>query len=176
MTAYAALIRGIGPGDPRKSNDSLRAVLEELGFTGVRPVISSGNVVFESDEADPEALGDRIEAAWPELRGFSATTIVRSKAQLEHLVERLPFGDLPHGPQSYQLVTFFKQPVAEAATPPPELSAVRTLGLVDGALCSVNDTTLAGTPDVMKWVEKTYGKALTSRTPLTLRRILGKMP
>lgn len=174
MTTYVALIRGIGPGDPRKSNESLRGVLEELGFTGVRSVISSGNVVFESDAEDADELGMRIEAAWPELRGFEATTIVRSREQLEHVVAGLPFGDLPHGRESYQLVTFFKQPAKRAEEPPAEM-ALRVLGVVDGALCTVSDTTVTGTPDGMKWIASAYGKEWTSRTPLTLERILKKM-
>lgn len=175
MGTYVALIRGIGPGDPRKSNESLRGVLEELGYADVRSVISSGNVIFSApDGSDPGELGDRIEAAWPELRGFSATTIVRSQDQLAGLVERLPFGDLPHGKESYQLVTFFKRPVTETATPPDEM-ALQVLGVVDGALCTVSDTTVTGTPDAMGWIAKTYSKESTSRTPLTLARILKKM-
>ncbi|HVX54694.1 DUF1697 domain-containing protein [Nocardioides sp.] len=174
MTTYVALIRGIGPGDPRKSNESLRGVLESLGYDAVRSVISSGNVVFESDPDDPDAIGDRIEAAWPELRGFTATTIVRSREQLESLISHLPFGDLPHGRESYQLVTFFKHPVATHADPPADM-ALKVLGLVDGALCTVSDTTVTGTPDAMGWIQRTYTKELTSRTPLTLERILKKM-
>lgn len=174
MTSYVALIRGIGPGDPRKSNESLRGVLEELGYRDVRSVISSGNVVFTSDDTDGDAIGDRIEAAWPERRGFTATTIVRSRSQLEALVDRLPFGDLPHNQSSYQLVTFFKRPVAEAVAPPAEY-AVISFGLVDGALCTVSDPSRTKTPDAMRWMERTYSKELTSRTPLTLGRILKKM-
>ncbi len=179
MGTFVALIRGIGPGDPRKSNESLRGVLEELGYGDVRSVISSGNVVFTSgdpdvDAEDTDALGDRIEAAWPELRGFKATTIVRSRSQLAALVEKLPYGDLPHGKESYQLVSFFKHP-AERTEEPPEGMAIKVLGVVDGALCTVSDTTVTGTPDAMQWLERTYSKELTTRTPLTLARILKKM-
>lgn len=173
MTSYVALIRGIGPGDPRKSNESLRGVLTDLGYADVQSVISSGNVVFTSDETDSDAIGDRIEAAWPMMRGFTATTIVRSRTQLAGLVERLPFSG-PHDREHYQLVTFFKRTVTEAVDPPADF-AVTSLGLVDGALCSVSDPSRTRTPDAMKWMEKTYGKELTSRTPLTLERILKKM-
>lgn len=175
MTTYVALIRGIGPGDPRKSNESLRGVLEELGFTDVKSVISSGNVVFSApDGSDADELGKRIEAAWPELRGFKATTIVRSREQLERVVAAFPFGDLPHGKESYQLVTFFKRPVAASAEPLDGMG-LRVLGTAEGALCTVSDTTVTGTPDAMKWIEGQYGKEWTSRTPLTLARILKKM-
>ena len=36
-------------------------------------------------------------------------------------------------------------------------------------------TTVTGTPDAMGWLQRTYTKELTSRTPLTLERILKKM-
>lgn len=173
-TAYVALLRGIGPGDPRKSNESLRGVLTELGFTGVRSVISSGNVIFQSDETDSDALGDRIEAAWPELRGFDAMTVVRSADQITHLLAQRPFGDVAHGKSSYQLVTFFKEPLAELPTP-PEQPGVELIGIVDGALCTVHDTTLTGGPEIMIWLDKAYRKRTTSRTSLTLERILKKM-
>jgi len=174
VTSYAALIRGIGPGDPRKSNASLVGVLGELGLHDVKPVISSGNVIFTSDSSDSDGLADRIEAAWPELRGFQATTIVRSKEQIQRLLDQAPFGEVEHGKSSYQLVTFFKRPTNRAETPPPELG-LEVVSLVDGALCTVSDTTKSGTPDAMSWLEKTYGKEITSRTPLTLQRILTKM-
>ena len=175
MTTFVALIRGIGPGDPRKSNASLRGVLEELGYADVRSVISSGNVVFTSPASDADALGDRIEAAWPELRGFTAPTIVRSREQIEGLLERSLFGDQPHGKESYQLVTFFKTPLL-APPAPPEGLALDVLGLVDGALFTVHRPAETGGPDVMAWLDKTFKKTTTSRTPLTLQRILKKMP
>ena len=175
MGTYVALIRGIGPGDPRKSNESLRGVLEELGFSDVASVISSGNVVFSApDDADEDELGDRIEAAWPELRGFTAMTVVRSAAQLAHLLDQRPFGDVEHGKASYELVTFFKQPL-DAPPQPPEVPGVRVVGVVDGALCTIHDTGLTGGPEVMKWIDQTYRKRTTSRTPPTLARILKKM-
>ncbi|BBH16291.1 hypothetical protein Back2_05780 [Nocardioides baekrokdamisoli] len=172
MTWFVALIRGIGPGDPRKSNESLRGVLEELGYGDVRSVISSGNVVFTSDETDADAIGDRLEAAWPELRGFTATTIVRSREQLAALVERLPFTE-PHDRENYQLVTFFKR--SQDRQDPPAGMAMRAVGMVDGALCTTSNPSDLKTPEAMRWLEKTYSKELTSRTPLTLARILKKM-
>ncbi|MFT4263095.1 MAG: DUF1697 domain-containing protein [Nocardioides sp.] len=175
MTSYVALIRGIGPGDPRKSNESLRGVLEGLGLDRVRSVLASGNVVFESGSRSPAKLADRIEAAWPEELGFSALTVVRSRAQIAALLDAEPFGDAAHGKASYQLVTFFRTALRSAPTPPEGLAGVEVVGIVDGALCTIHDTTLTGGPEVMKWIDQTYEKQTTSRTPLTLRKILAKM-
>jgi uncharacterized protein (DUF1697 family) len=174
MPTFVSLIRGIGPGDPKKSNESLRGVHEELGFTEVRSVISSGNVVFVSEETDSDALGDRIEAAWPELRGFTAMTVVRSAEQISHFLEQKPFGEVKHDKATYQLVTFFKTPLTTLPDL-PDRPGVALLGIVDGALCTQLDTTLTRGTDLMVWLDKTYKKQTTSRTPLTLERILKKM-
>ncbi|WP_300681758.1 DUF1697 domain-containing protein [Nocardioides sp.] len=174
MTTYVSLIRGIGPGDPKKSNESLRGVHTDLGFGDVRSVISSGNVIFSSDQTDPDALGEQITAAWPEQRGFSALTIVRSAEQIAHLLEQRPFGDVEHSKATYQLVTFFATPLREVP-PIPQSPAVTVVGIVDGALCTQHDTTTTKGPDVMVWLDRTYRKQTTSRTPLTLQRILTRM-
>src|SRR5687768_15284545 len=103
MTKYAALIRGIGPGDPRKTNEKLRGVLESLGFSGVESVISSGNIIFESDESDVHKLEEMIEEAWPKQLGFQATTIVRSEQQLQKIIDADPFKGAAHSESSYLL-------------------------------------------------------------------------
>ena len=177
MPSYVALVRGIGPGDPRKSNESLRGVLTELGFGNVRSVISSGNVLFEDDSTDTEELGDRIEAAWPQLRGFTATTVVRSRDQLVEVLAGSPFAAQPHGPSTYQLVTFFKHPVELGVELPhrPENGSFTVDGYRQGALFSLTDTTVASSLDVMGWIERTFGKENTSRTPRTVQRIIDRL-
>ena len=42
-------------------------------------------------------------------------------------------------------------------------------------LYSVMDTASSGTPDLMAWLESRFGKDLTSRTWLTVSRILARM-
>ncbi|MGH9856219.1 MAG: DUF1697 domain-containing protein, partial [Acidobacteriota bacterium] len=110
MTKYAALIRGIGPGDPNMANDKLRGVLEALGFSGVKSVISSGNIIFESEITDVGKLESIIEAAWPKHLGFERSTIVKSQEQFQKLLDSDPFNGAPHGESSYLLITFFKKP------------------------------------------------------------------
>lgn len=177
MTQYVALVRGIGPGDPRKTNDKLRGVLESLGFVNVRSVISSGNIVFESEEADTNKLADDIEAAWPQLLGFEASTIVKSQQQLQKILDADPFDGTPHSRGSYLLVTFFRQPTTIPFDLPyqPEGKPYKLVGSAGNALFTITDNTIVKTPDLMGWLEKQFGKNITSRTPLTIGRILKKM-
>jgi uncharacterized protein (DUF1697 family) len=170
MSKYVALLRGIAPMNPNMRNEKLRAVLEELGFTKVKTVISSGNVLFESRTADPAKLEVKIEAAWPEKLGFTSTTIVRSLDELKELAAAAPFAGYEHGPKTSLNVTFLKHMPAHpvtlegqgftiAATPPREI-------------CSIIDTTTSKTPDFMAKAEKAFGKQITTRTWKTVERII----
>jgi uncharacterized protein (DUF1697 family) len=174
---YVALLRGIGPGNPNMRNDKLRGVLEDLGFADVQTVISSGNVTFESSSKDIKAMQDKIEKAWPEKLGFNSTTIIRSQQQLEKLVQLDPFAGLEHGPKSYLLVTFFKYPAKIDYKLPyqPLGKPYKLTGIHDNALFTVTDNSQMPTTDLMGWLEKQFGKEITSRTWLTIRRILKKM-
>ena len=181
MTSYVALLRGIGPRNPNMRNDRFRDVVQRLGFGNVRTVLGTGNVLFDSDETDIRALEDVIEPAWPDQLGFKSTTIVRSRAQLASLVKKDPFGGVEHGRSSYQLVTFVKHPPARLKVKVPYEDRERGLRVVEihrpsGAVLTITDTTAATkTPDVMTWLEKQLGKENTSRTSLTVSRILKKM-
>ncbi len=47
--------------------------------------------------------------------------------------------------------------------------------MYDGAICSVTDLADSGTPDLMVWLEKKFGKEITTRTWKTVKRILKAM-
>ncbi len=174
---YVAFLRGIGPANPAMRNENLRRVAEELGHRNVQTVIASGNLLFESDRDDPAALEAELEAAWPEKLGFRSTTIVRSREQIERLVAADPYEGREHGRTSYLLATFFKHPPETELELPMEPlgEAFRVVAMVDDTLFSVTDTTVTGTLDVMGWLERQFGKEISSRTWKTLERILAKM-
>lgn len=177
MTRYVALLRGIGPGDPRMRNENLRAVCADLGFANVATVISSGNIVFDVAGGEPAEIEARLESAWPERLGFQSTTILRSQAELKALADLRPFGELKHGKDTYLLATFAKGRLPIEFDPPhrPADEAFEVVRATDHELFTVSDTTAAKTPDVMGWLEKQFGTEITSRTWLTVHRVLRKM-
>lgn len=69
---YVALLRGIGPSNPNMHGSKLAGVLESLGFRNAQPLLSGGNVVFESNIVDIPKLEATIHAAWPKQLGFPA--------------------------------------------------------------------------------------------------------
>lgn len=175
---YVALLRGIGPANPNMRNEKLRGVLEKLGFDGVASVISSGNLLFDADDgADPAELEDRIQKAWPKRLGFESTTIVRSRTELERLIQDNPFGDLEDAATSRLNVTFLKrEPEVDLELPHRDpKGGYEVVAITDRAICTAIDTTGHNTPEAMRWLEKTFGKEITMRTWKTVHRIAKRM-
>lgn len=152
---YVALLRGIMPTNPNMKGEKLREVFERLGFTNVRTVIASGNVVFDSLSKNPAALEKKIEAALLKQLGFSSATMIRSQKEIEALVARNPFKGIKDEKPNYLIVTFFKDRQKE--------------------LCTVLNLNQNGTPEFMTNIKKKHGKALTTRTWKTIHRITATM-
>ena len=173
---YVALLRGIGPLNPNMRNEKLRGVFEKLGYHDVQTVISTGNVLFETDSRDTKALEAAIEKALPAQLGFTSTTIIRSLEQIQDLVDKDPFKGFEDTQTSRLNVTFLKGASGTKLTFPyaPADKTYHFLGLYDGALCSVIDLDSAKTPDLMGWLDKQFGKENTTRTWKTVGRILKK--
>ena len=159
----------------RKEN--LRQVARELGYEEVSTVISSGNIVFASESTDPAGIEASFEAAWPERLGFESTTIVRSRAELAALVDLRPFGELVHKPETYLLATFSKEELSVPLELPqrPDGFEHDVVAATEREIFTVTDTTTEKTPNVMGWLEKLFGKSISSRTWQTVRRILERM-
>ena len=177
MQKYVALLRGIMPSNPNMSNENLRRLFGDLGFQNVRTVISSGNVLFETNTKSNTALEARIENALPERLGFKSTTIIRSADQLQALIESNPFKNIVDAPQSRLNVTFLKNlPTAKLTYPfVSESKTFKLTAIYDRAICSIMDTTTGRTPDLMLWLEKQFGKEITTRTWRTVHRIIQKL-
>lgn len=174
---YAALLRGIGPGNPNMQNVKLRSVFEGLGFKKVQSVISSGNIIFETGRTDVKAMEAELEAACESQLNFTSTTIIRSSPQLRKLLNLQPFAGLTHSPSSYLLVTFGKQPfeVPFALPYQPPRKTYTLLGATRSELFTVTDNTAVKTTDLMTWLEKQFGKQITSRTWKTMERVVARM-
>ncbi|MFC5469322.1 DUF1697 domain-containing protein [Cohnella suwonensis] len=93
MTIYIALLRGINVGGHNKIKMSeLKAMCEALGLAQVQTYIQSGNVLFASDE-QPAQLRARIENAIQSTFGFRISVILRTQAEFESILARLPFSE-----------------------------------------------------------------------------------
>jgi len=107
MTRYIALLRGINVGGITITMSALADTVRTLGHTGVRTVLASGNVVFDSDQADAAVLKAGLERALSDTFGYEAWVVLLTSADLEQAVDAYPFDDRD-GWHSY--VLFGSQP------------------------------------------------------------------
>ena len=108
MTKYAAFLRGVNVGGVNLKMAEVARALTDAGFTDVRTILASGNVVLESP-AGAAAVRKKAEAALREKFGYDAWVLVYDLETVRAVVDDYPFEPEVDGYQSY--VTF----VADAA-------------------------------------------------------------
>jgi uncharacterized protein (DUF1697 family) len=175
---YVALLRGIGPSNPNMRNEKLRELFQKLGYRNVQTVISTGNVLFESPSRAVKALEATIEEGIQRHLGFTSTTIIRSHHQVRRLVgaDNL-FGGFEDTPTTRLNVTFLKEKQSSDLHFPysAEEKGYTVVGMHGREVLSVVDLTGATTSDLMAWLEKQFGKAITTRTWKTVGKILTRL-
>lgn len=117
MQKVVSFLRGINvSGKKLIAMEDLRALYGDLGFTNVESYIQSGNVVFESEEADSQAIAQMISDKITEAYNFTVPVIVRTAEEIRDVIEDNPFLREMYIEEDRLHVTF----LAEA--PKPELA------------------------------------------------------
>ncbi|MCI0351600.1 MAG: DUF1697 domain-containing protein [Acidobacteriales bacterium] len=94
MSIQVALLRGINVGGHKMvAMSDLRDLCEALGFSEVKSLLQSGNLVFQSDRRAGAALERLLEVETAKRLGVSADYIVRSATEWKAIVARNPFPD-----------------------------------------------------------------------------------
>lgn len=103
MTKYAAFLRGVNVGGVTLKMAEVADALTDAGFTGVRTILASGNVLLESS-ARAAAVRKKAEATLREKFGYEAWVLVYDIETVRAVVDGYPFEREVEGHQSY--VTF----------------------------------------------------------------------
>ena len=112
-TKYIAFLRGINIGSHNVKMEQLRALFCELGLTGVRSYIQSGNVFFETAEANRARLTRKIEEHLFAALGYEVPTFLRTVAEVEHALQLDPFKQMEMTTDTRLLITFITQPLPD---------------------------------------------------------------
>lgn len=151
----------------------LVAAFEAAGFTDVRTVASSGNVVFDARPASAAALQTKVEAAIRKHLGRSFLTFIRPLETLKKLLASDPYRGFQLKPGSKRVVTFLREPPREEPDLPVELHGARVLVRKGTEVFTVYVATPHG-PVFMTLIERTLGKDVTTRTWDALTKIATK--
>jgi uncharacterized protein (DUF1697 family) len=169
MDSYAAFLRGVSPMNAKMPE--LKKCFEAAGFTDVKTVLSSGNVVFDARASSESSLQGKAEAAMKKGLGTGFLTIVRSLDALRALLDSDPYGGFRLPPGAKRIVTFLrKRPEGKVALP-IERDGARILRL-DGAEAFGAYVPGPRGPVFMTLIEKTFGRDVTTRTWETVRKVV----
>ena len=106
MGTYLALLRGVNVGGNKLPMAGLRELFADLGHTGVRTHLQTGNVVFRTDgaegaggadgedggDADREGLAASLATAIGDRLGATTTVLLRTRDELAAALAADPFG------------------------------------------------------------------------------------
>jgi uncharacterized protein (DUF1697 family) len=90
MTRYAAFLRGVNLGKRTVKSAELRAAFEGMGFSDVKTLLASGNVLFDAKAG--KGLREKIEAGLKEEFGFDVPIVLRTMDELRAMAKANPFG------------------------------------------------------------------------------------
>jgi uncharacterized protein (DUF1697 family) len=114
MSKYVAFLRAVNVGGRNLVPMSeLCDLFGSLGFTGVRSLLQSGNVIFDTDRRADPAIEGMLEAQTTKRFGVTVDYIVRSAQELEKAIASNPFPAEAKEDPAHLLVLFLKD-VAEA--------------------------------------------------------------
>ncbi len=86
----------------------LRALMEAIGFSSVRTLLASGNVVFASSGGNPAKHARAIHTALSEESGLNVPVIVKSAAEFAAIVKEHPIR-VPEENASKLLIAFVQK-------------------------------------------------------------------
>lgn len=113
MNTYIALLRGINVGGNNKlPMRDLVVLLESLGLQKVKTYIQSGNIVFQSEQADPAQLSQAITGAIRRSHGFAPYTLILDSQALLAAMAANPFPEGEAEPKSLHLFFMDRSPQA----------------------------------------------------------------
>ena len=173
---YIALLRGINVGGHTVKMERLRALLTDLGLANVRTYIQSGNVFFESDRTDSDALAQEIATHLAAQLGYAVPTMLRSVEEVEQHLARNPFAQIGSTPDNRFCIVFTDTPIpADLALPAVSPKGDMEIVGMDGRDAFVVWHLIGGRPPASSaetWLARTLGGRTTTRFFHTTAKIL----
>lgn len=170
MPRYVAFLRGVMPTNVKMP--ALKHCFESAGFTDVKTVLGSGNVVFSANGGSESAIESRIETAMEAELGRVFHAIVRNSVALRELIKADPYERFSVPVNAKQVVTFVRKPPEHKPLLPLVSEGVHLLAVQGREIFSAYLPNPKG-PVFMEIIEKNFGKDVTTRTWDTVRKCAG---
>lgn len=140
------------------------------GFTDVKTVLATGNVVFTARAATEASLAKKCEAAMTKELGKAFLTIIRSVDALRALLATDPFAEFRLAADAKRVVTFLRDKPTKKLELPLELDGAKILCVRGNEIFHAYVPSPRGAV-FMRLIEKTFGQDVTTRTWDTVKKI-----
>ncbi len=109
LPTHIAFLRGINVSGQKiiKMNE-LAGIFEDAGFTQVRTVLASGNVVFVAAQKSEAAVAKKLTRALRDALGYEVQVMLRSMEEIAAMYKADPFKKVKAS-QATRYVTFFAE-------------------------------------------------------------------
>lgn len=183
---YVAFLRGINVGGHHKlPMENLKQIFESLGYTNIKTILNSGNVIFDAPIQDLEEIETTIEKTLESNAGFPVPTCVREAAFIIRFRELTSaaaksdsFKNRSITKDTRFYISFLKDDsVAEIQLPwTSDDNSYQIIVEREKTILSILDLSLSQTTKAMGILEVMYGKKITTRNWNTIERIIKKIP
>jgi len=173
MTIWVALFRGINVGGKNQlPMKDLSAALEEIGCTGIKTYIQSGNVVFSKSGSKAPQLARLVGKTVFKKHGLEPKVMLLTVKELEKAVKLNPFPAAESDPKSLHFFFLAEKPIS-----PDEdsLNEIKT----ESESCSLKGSTFylhapdgVGHSRLAARAEKLLGVSATARNWRTVSALL----
>lgn len=172
MTRYAGFLRGVNVGGVNLKMAEVAKAFEDAGFTNVKTILASGNVLLDS-RSGVAAVRKKAEKALRDAFGYDAWVLAYDLKTVQEISEKFPFEREVDGYHSY--VTFvtdsdvLDELAALGEDAGPDEKIARGEGVIYWQVPSKGtlDTTIGKTMG-----KKRYKSSTTTRNLRTVEKVL----
>ena len=172
MTRYAAFLRGVNVGGVNLKMAEVAKVLEDAGFTNVRTILATGNVLLDS-RSGVDAVRKKAEKALRDGFGYDAWVLAYDLDTVRAISTRFPFEREVDGHHSYVTFVTDKDVLDELAELGKDAGAHEKIKRGKGVVYwqvpnkGTLDTTIGKTMG-----QKRYKSSTTTRNLRTIEKVL----
>jgi uncharacterized protein (DUF1697 family) len=115
MKTFISMLRGINVSGQKKIQmEQLRGLYAALDFANIQSYVQSGNVVFDSAEADASKLAAIIELQIEQHFGFAVSVFIRDPQDFRRILDNNPFSNERNEDPSRLYITFLYRTPSES--------------------------------------------------------------
>jgi uncharacterized protein (DUF1697 family) len=172
VTRYAAFLRGVNVGGVNLKMADVTKAFEDAGFTNVRTILASGNVLLES-RSGVDAVRKKAENALRDAFGYDAWVLAYDLDTVASISESYPFEREVEGHHSYVTFVTDEKVLDELADLAKEAKTEEKIQRGEGVIywqvpkAGTLDTTIGKTMG-----KRRYKSSTTTRNLRTLDKVL----